>query len=199
MTNLQIQYAEHRENVRHNLAGEQEVKRHNLAWEGETNRHNVATEYETHRHNVVGENIGWHQAESARIHANAAASQAHTAYLNYQENVRHNVADESIKKQGNWLNFGGRVVPKLNFGKGTAVGYAAGKALSRKGSKHVKGVYTDPEGMKTTSFGSSVHASNLATVTAGGAFVGGAYAVGAALHPNGVNEKQLATAKSRRR
>lgn len=59
MTENQLRYLAHQENVRHNLATEghnvnvlAETARSNLAKEGETHRANVAHETETNRSNV---------------------------------------------------------------------------------------------------------------------------------------------------
>lgn len=74
MTQNQIRYQEHLENVRNNTAVLDETKRANQAREMETNRHNLQTEQtgwatlnEAQRHNYVSENIGYYQAgEQAR-------------------------------------------------------------------------------------------------------------------------------------
>jgi len=127
MTSNQINYAKvvedtrhnkvsEAETQRHNIAGEQfnlsslaEVARHNVATEQETTRHNVATEEfnlsslaEVTRHNKASESIGWHQAQSSRISANAAWANAQAAQFNadtnrlrQQEDVRHNMKTES--------------------------------------------------------------------------------------------------------
>lgn len=89
MTGNQIKYGELQENIRHNTTTEVETNRHNVVTEGETNRHNVVTEVETNRHNVVTESIGWYDAESKRISANAAASQASAAWANVAINQQN--------------------------------------------------------------------------------------------------------------
>lgn len=76
MTGNQIKYAEHLENVRHNVADEAETKRFHIVTSTETERSNRAREVETHRSNLVQEAIGWDNARSHRIQANAAASSA---------------------------------------------------------------------------------------------------------------------------
>lgn len=101
MTHNQIDFQNYKEIVRHNLVSEQEMSRHNLAYESETNRHNVATEGETNRHNLVSEdqeyqqlaindasqrelarhnlemeNIGYVNAASGALQAQASLSQA---------------------------------------------------------------------------------------------------------------------------
>lgn len=79
MTNNQVNYAKHREDVRHNVVSEIETNRSNVARETETNRHNVVTTNEMERHNRETEQIGW---------------------STHYENVRRNQAQEEI----NWAN-----------------------------------------------------------------------------------------------
>lgn len=89
MTGNQIKYGELQENIRHNQTTEVETNRHNVVTEGETNRHNVVTENETNRHNVVTESIGWYDAVSKRISANASMSQAGAAWANVAINQQN--------------------------------------------------------------------------------------------------------------
>lgn len=78
MTGNQIKYAELQENIRHNTTTEVE-----------TNRHNVTTEVETNRHNTETESIGWYDAVSKRISANASMSQAGAAWANVAINQQN--------------------------------------------------------------------------------------------------------------
>lgn len=89
MTGNQIKFGELQENIRHNQTTEVETNRHNVVTEGETNRHNVVTEKETNRHNVATESIGWYDAVSKRISANASASQAGAAWANVAINQQN--------------------------------------------------------------------------------------------------------------
>lgn len=89
MTGNQIKYGELQENIRHNQTTEVETNRHNVVTEGETNRHNVVTENETNRHNVETESIGWYDAVSKRISANASMSQAGAAWANVAINQQN--------------------------------------------------------------------------------------------------------------
>lgn len=76
MTQNEIAYQTHLEQVRSNQARELETHRANVASETETNRHQLATETETNRHNVITEN-----QESQRI----------------MESIRHNTATENVQ------------------------------------------------------------------------------------------------------
>lgn len=137
MTHNQIDFQNYKETVRHNLASEQETTRHNVAYESETNRHNVVAEGETNRHNVVSEyqqsqqiaindatqreqarhnqemeNIGyvnaatgalqaqasWSQAGSARQQANTRQYEAETGRLAQQETSRNNLRQNKIER-----------------------------------------------------------------------------------------------------
>lgn len=127
MTDIQIRYWAHQENVRHNLATEQlqyetlgETARSNRANEAislqrnqiqqqynvgylsELNRSNVARETETHRHNVATEGIQNLQAKASMLSASAAMKQANTQERLADSTIALNVAraDESAKRAG---------------------------------------------------------------------------------------------------
>lgn len=115
MTANQINFYNAVENRRHNIATEnethrtnryyeQETTRHNVATETETNRHNVVTENETARHNKVSEQIGWHQAYSQRISANAAMINAQAAKKNADTNRAKALSDIAAQSYVNSLN-----------------------------------------------------------------------------------------------
>lgn len=104
MTNLQIQFQEHLENVRHNKASEGETGRHNLAQESigwsnvnENVRHNKAVEQfnfdsllESKRHNQQQESINWFSAKSndtiGRMNAAANSQNAAANWYNAMTN-----------------------------------------------------------------------------------------------------------------
>ena len=121
-----------REGQRHNLIAERqnqesidESKRHNQAYEAmqkdalrETIRHNKAGESlswsnfnETVRHNVETESTQKVQAQASKQSAEAATSQASTAFLNFgsQDSLRkaqalqHKASAEKIKKETKYL------------------------------------------------------------------------------------------------
>lgn len=127
MTDIQIRYWAHVENVRHNLATEQldrdtlgETIRSNKANESislqrnqiqqqynvgylkELNRSNVARETETHRHNVATEGFQNLQAKASMLSASAAMKQARTQERVADSTIALNVAKagESTKHAG---------------------------------------------------------------------------------------------------
>lgn len=103
MTHNQIDFWNYKENARHNLAAEAELSRHNVSVEKETNRHNVATEAndmqqiavnqatvaETARHNSVMEEIGYYNAQSQALQANAAYLNAQASWANVGVNQQN--------------------------------------------------------------------------------------------------------------
>lgn len=122
MTSNQIEFAKHKENVRHNRFTETESKRHNVQEEG-IGWGNLG---ELSRHNRETESINWFSAanlatyqntmgQAALEQAGSARSQAQTASVNAQtrkqelknaenitsENVRHNQTTEGISKTAN--------------------------------------------------------------------------------------------------
>lgn len=115
MTQNQIAFYNAVENVRHNKATEFETNRSNVARETETHRSNVAVETETHRHNVVTENettrhnkvseaIGWHQAQSQRINANANMMNAKTNRMVGLSQIKLNESTISLQTSQKRLN-----------------------------------------------------------------------------------------------
>lgn len=117
MLAVQVQYWSLKESERHNKATEAETSRHNketesLGWASldETIRHNMATEAyyngqlnETVRHNLVQEDLGYinarinqQNADSNRISAQAAMSQAGAAWMNAETNARRAEYDYSL-------------------------------------------------------------------------------------------------------
>lgn len=119
MTQIQVEYLKHLENVRSNMVREAETRRSNLATELETQRHNVAGEQETRRKNLAGEALtgGYNQEivrhnraveavsraqlglESRRI--DISQYQAETQRLQAGESVRHNRAVEAESARHN--------------------------------------------------------------------------------------------------
>lgn len=98
MTHNQIDFQNYKETVRHNLASEQETSRHNLAYEGETNRHNVATEGETNRHNLVSEEQSYQQ-----IAINDASQREQARHNLEMENIGYvNAASGAMQAQASW-------------------------------------------------------------------------------------------------
>lgn len=127
MTDIQIRYWAHKENVRHNLATEQlgyaelgETIRTNKANESislqrnqiqqqynqgylrELNRSNVVREKETHRHNVATEGFQNLQAKASMLSASAAMKQANTQAKLADSSIALNVAkaQEATKRAG---------------------------------------------------------------------------------------------------
>lgn len=133
MTHNQIDFQNYKETVRHNLASEQETTRHNVAYESETNRHNVvsenqesqqiaindASQREQARHNQEMENVGyinaasgalqaqaslsqagasWKQAQVSQQNANTKSYEAETGRLAQQETKRNNLRVNKIEK-----------------------------------------------------------------------------------------------------
>lgn len=117
MLAVQVQYWSLKENERHNKVTEAETTRHNketesLGWASldEQIRHNTATESimqgqlaETTRHNIVTEDLGYinakinqQNADSNRISAQAAMSQAGAAWANAETNRQRVEYDYSL-------------------------------------------------------------------------------------------------------
>lgn len=94
MTTLGLQYEQHLENKRANLAREFETNRSNVANESETHRANVAREFETNRANVANENIRRGTLDET-IRANKENEAIRRGTLNEQR--RTNMANEAIQ------------------------------------------------------------------------------------------------------
>lgn len=139
MTQNQINYAAHLENVRSHVSNEQETKRanqarefetnrSNLANEQETKRHNLASENETKRHNLFGESIQTQTLEetkrSNRVNESNSKLQAEARYLAAQGSVmsaatsanRLEAEKPLIKAQ-----IGTETQRSINFGSSTAL------------------------------------------------------------------------------
>lgn len=102
MTHNQIDFQNYKETVRHNLASEQETTRHNVAYESETNRHNVVTEGETNRHNVVSE-----YQQSQQIAINDATQREQVRHNQEMENIGYvNAATGALQAQASWSQAG---------------------------------------------------------------------------------------------
>lgn len=105
MTQNQIRYWEHVENVRSNKVREAENYRHNTVTERETTRHNVSTEGETHRHNVVSEAQTDKQlseiARHNRASENISYGQISLGYSQLAETSRHNKQQELLTDYAN--------------------------------------------------------------------------------------------------
>lgn len=118
MTNNQIEYAKHTENIRHNLAVEgltrdtlSETTRHNRAGEqisrdtvkvsqgnlDELRRHNVQTENLSATQILNNYTVGLKQAAAAQTSASAAMKQAGVAENRQIEDARHNEKVEGIQ------------------------------------------------------------------------------------------------------
>jgi len=126
MLAVQVQYWSLQEDKRHNRATEYETNRHNVSVETETHRHNVETELlgnrslnETIRHNVATESywnrslnetirhnreteaVGWYNAGSQRISANAALLSANANVRNAETNFQRMRNDYALGLQAN--------------------------------------------------------------------------------------------------
>lgn len=102
MTHNQIDFQNYKETVRHNLVSEQETTRHNVAYESETNRHNVATEGETNRHNIVSED-----QQSQQIAINDASQREQARHNQEMENIGYvNAASGALQAQASWSQAG---------------------------------------------------------------------------------------------
>lgn len=109
MTQNQIRYQEHLENVRNNREVLEETKRANQARESENYRHNSRTEDlgfanldETRRHNYASENISYYTAgETARHNYATEGIQSYYNYAFLSENQRHNIATEKNQAEKN--------------------------------------------------------------------------------------------------
>lgn len=118
MTQNQILYQRHLEDVRSHQANELETNRANVARETETHRNNVAIETETNRHNVVTENEthqhnyqsrllqsrqldiqAAHNREMENISKAQLAINERLGYQNLEELKRSNRAQEELKRQ----------------------------------------------------------------------------------------------------
>lgn len=130
MTNIQLQLARLKEDIRHNKATEQEETRSNVAKELESNRHNVATEttardqviitanvaQETARHNLVMEDQNQMsineqirhntqtEIETSRSNLAKEQEQARHNQAVELETSRHNIVDESNSTDRNKIN-----------------------------------------------------------------------------------------------
>lgn len=143
MTRNQLEYWKNQETERHNRELEKqgldslviqrrnaeisasayaETARSNRARELETYRSNLAKEanealrvQELIRSNKANEQIGYQNAISNRINANAAAQNAGTRVSELQELNRHNLASEQISKDSNpWTSIAGTVRDMMN-------------------------------------------------------------------------------------
>lgn len=102
MTHNQIDFQNYKETVRHNLVSEQETTRHNVAYESETNRHNVATEGETNRHNIVSED-----QQSQQIAINDATQREQARHNREMENIGYvNAASGALQAQASMSQAG---------------------------------------------------------------------------------------------
>lgn len=102
MTANQINYAKHREDVRHNLRSEQQKDRDLAIGEKNavTNAYSAETgrlsHYETARHNREQESINWFQSRETARHNVVSESQFATQLA---ETQRHNVASEQLQSR----------------------------------------------------------------------------------------------------
>lgn len=94
MTQNQIAWQAHKENVKHNRNTEAETQRSNLAREVETQRSNIAREIETQRSNIANENINRFRVREESSHWLRQDS----------ETFRHNLAEETEKRRSNLAN-----------------------------------------------------------------------------------------------
>lgn len=93
MTQNQIMFQQHKEQVRHNLATEGENQRHNVVTETETNRTNLANEGIKRESNAI--NL---QSVVEQGRHNKATEQL--GYANLAENSRHNLMTEKVQYLG---------------------------------------------------------------------------------------------------
>lgn len=106
MTNVQVSYAEHQENARHNVATEQEANRHNVVTETETNRSNRANEKETKRSHKAQEKHNRNVLAEQQRHSMVTESQT-DRQLSEQE--RHQRASEDAQKYSAEMSAYGRI------------------------------------------------------------------------------------------
>lgn len=116
MTEIQLKYQNHLENVEHNRNTEEQARnelsetvRSNKAREGENRRHNIQTEGETVRHNKVTESqtdksiketVRSNKArERENVRSNKARESIQKGTLS--ESIRSNKANEAIKRETN--------------------------------------------------------------------------------------------------
>lgn len=111
MTQNQIAFQGHLENVRHNLATETETNRHNVVGEVETNRHNVQDEAIRWDANRINEEHFQRADAAAFINASAAQSNANARYITalamHEGNLVH---AESNRIQEEWNNDYGNIL-----------------------------------------------------------------------------------------
>lgn len=100
MTNIQVAYAEHMENARHQVTTEVEQNRHNVATEAETSKHNRETEREarkvrkeTKRANKAREKLTKEQNVETAKHNRVTESQGQQQI---DEQITHNRNTESL-------------------------------------------------------------------------------------------------------
>lgn len=100
MTNIQVAYAQHMENARHQVQTEVEQNRHNVATEAETSQHNRATEQEARkvrkeakRSNKANERLSAQRNAETAAHNRATEQQARNELA---EQIQHNRNVESI-------------------------------------------------------------------------------------------------------
>lgn len=106
MTNVQVSYAEHQENARHNVATEQEANRHNVVTETETHRSNRANEKETKRSHKAQEKHNRNVLAEQQRHSMVTESQT-DRQLSEQE--RHQRASEDVQKYSAEMSAYGRI------------------------------------------------------------------------------------------
>lgn len=114
MTNIQVAYAEHIENARHQVETEREANRHNVASEAETSKHNRATEKEarkvrkeTKRSNKAQEKLKKQQNDETQRHNLVTEGQGQQSL---DEQALHNRNTEALSLSVAELQANARIV-----------------------------------------------------------------------------------------